>query len=180
MQEADGWVSISKKGKYLTYEVGIELHIRDIQLLYKIKQILGVGIIKTYKRSKNLNETYEYCRYNIRNKKHLKDVILPIFDKYPMLTNKKYDYMRFKHHLINGTIYSENLEDYKRPLETEISTEAINNILNIDYLPYWLIGFIEGEGSFSSYLNKDQRECSFEVSQTNSKLIIEAFPPLLS
>lgn len=177
--EADGWISISKKGKYLSYEVGIELHIRDIQLLYKIKEILGVGIIKTYKRTKSSNETYEYCKYNIRNKKHLKDVILPIFDKYSMLTNKKYDYMRFKHHLINGTIYSENLEDYKRPLETEISTETINNMLNIDYLPYWLIGFIEKKGCFSTYSSKDQKECVLEISQTNNKLIIEVIKEYL-
>lgn len=43
--EGDGWFSISKKGKYLTYEIGIELNIRDIKLLYKIKKHLGVGTI---------------------------------------------------------------------------------------------------------------------------------------
>lgn len=31
--EGNGWIGISKKGKYLTYELGIELNIRDIQLL---------------------------------------------------------------------------------------------------------------------------------------------------
>ena len=37
--EGDGWFSITKNGKYLKYEFGIELSIRDIQLLYKIKNL---------------------------------------------------------------------------------------------------------------------------------------------
>jgi LAGLIDADG endonuclease len=36
--EGDGWFSISNKSKYLLYELGIELHFKDIQLLYKIKK----------------------------------------------------------------------------------------------------------------------------------------------
>lgn len=37
--EGDGFFSISKNGKYLTYEVGIELSIRDVQLISKIKKV---------------------------------------------------------------------------------------------------------------------------------------------
>ena len=40
--EGDGWFSVTKNGKYIKYEFGIEMNIRDIQLLYKIKEILGV------------------------------------------------------------------------------------------------------------------------------------------
>lgn len=43
--EGDGYFTITKKGKYLTYELGIELSIRDVQLIYKIKSILGIGIL---------------------------------------------------------------------------------------------------------------------------------------
>lgn len=43
--EGDGWFSVSKKGTYVLYEVGIEIHERDIQLLYKIKTWLGVGVV---------------------------------------------------------------------------------------------------------------------------------------
>jgi len=38
--EGDGFFTITKKGKYLTYELGIELSIKDVQLIYKIKKIL--------------------------------------------------------------------------------------------------------------------------------------------
>lgn len=43
--EGDGFFSITKKGKYLTYELGIELSIKDVQLIYKIKDILGLGVV---------------------------------------------------------------------------------------------------------------------------------------
>ena len=89
--EGDGCFSITKKGKYLTYELNLEMSIRDIQLLYKIKKILGIGVIKERKSS-----TRNTVIYSIRNKKHLKEIILPIFDKYPMLTYKEHTYRWFR------------------------------------------------------------------------------------
>ena len=38
--EGDGFFSITKKGKYLTYELGIELSIKAVQLIYKNKYLL--------------------------------------------------------------------------------------------------------------------------------------------
>src|SRR5690606_34681143 len=43
--EGDGFFSVSKKGKYVLYELGIELSIKDVQLIYKIKDLLGIGIV---------------------------------------------------------------------------------------------------------------------------------------
>jgi ubiquinol-cytochrome c reductase cytochrome b subunit len=84
--EGDGWFSFSKNGKYLIYEMGIELHIRDLPLLCKIKHLLSnIGNRNTYKKSTK-------CRYSIRNKNDLRKIILPIFDKYPMLSNKSHTY----------------------------------------------------------------------------------------
>ena len=48
--EGDGLFTITKKGKYLTYELGIELSIKDVQLIYKIKNLLGVGVVSFRKR----------------------------------------------------------------------------------------------------------------------------------
>lgn len=154
--EADGWFCISKKGKYLLYEFGIELNIRDIQLLYKIKTLLGVGNI-TILKNKNI------VRYNIRNKKHLLDIIIPIFDKYPMLSNKQYDYLNFKENLMNNIIYS---KDYKNYNHYNLETIDINK----NYFLPWFIGFIEGKGSF----NINDSLASFDISQTNAKILMEA------
>ena len=49
--EGDGFFSITKKGKYLTYELGIELSIRDVQLIYKNQSFLGVGVVSFRKRN---------------------------------------------------------------------------------------------------------------------------------
>ena len=35
-------------------------------------------------------------QFFIRDRKHIENIILPIFDKYPLLTSKYFDYSRFK------------------------------------------------------------------------------------
>lgn len=176
--EGDGWISISKKGKYISYEVGIELSIEDIQLLYKIKNILGVGIIKTRKRITKTEKEIELGILCIRNKKHLKEIIIPIFDKYPMLTNKQYDYIRFKSNLLKNIIYSKDLLEYSRPIEP---INSVEKILNTYYFSAWLIGFIEAKGCFSIYKVKKDNSmiASFEITQTNSENIIKAIKTYL-
>ena len=125
--EGDGYFSITKKGKYLTYELGIELSIKDVQLIYKIKNILGVGSVSFRKR----NEV-EMVALRIRDKNHLKNFIIPIFDKYPMFSNKQYDYLRFRNALLSGIIYSKDLPEYVRSNEPVGSTESI---INTSYFP---------------------------------------------
>jgi ubiquinol-cytochrome c reductase cytochrome b subunit len=125
--EGDGFFSIAKKGNYLTYEMGIELSIRDAQLIYKIKNLLAVGLISIRKRGE-----IETISLRIRNKNHLKDFILPIFDKYPMFSNKQYDYLRFKNGLMSNLIYSAELVEYSRNIEP---LNDIKSIVNSHYFP---------------------------------------------
>lgn len=167
--EGNGYFSISKKGKYLTYELGIELSIRDIQLIYKIKKLLGIGIIIFRKRKDR-----EMVIFRIRNKDHLKNIVIPIFDKYPMLSNKQYDYLRFKDNLFSGIFYSKDLPEYSR---NNLPLNNIESIINKYYFSAWLVGFIEAEGSFSVY-NKDT--ASFDISQTDGYIIILAIKKYLS
>ena len=68
--EGDGYFSITKKGIYLLYEVGIELSIKDVQLTYKIKSLLGVGEISFRNRGE-----IEMVSLRIRNKNHLKEFL---------------------------------------------------------------------------------------------------------
>jgi hypothetical protein len=108
------------------YEFGIEMSIRDIQLIYKIKKLLGVGTVYIRNKSKG-SENLEIessllsknlrnnVVFRIRNKSHLKNIILPIFDKYPMFTNKQYDYISFRSALLSNIIYSNELLPYIRP-----------------------------------------------------------------
>jgi len=129
----------------------------------------------------------------------LKSIIIPIFDKFPMFTNKQYDYIRFRSLLLSNTIYSKELLTYIRPTiswnrprpdgsgTVSRCTEGYNctpptacnnldNILSTSYFPAWLIGFIEAESCFSIYkpLNSLSNIASFEISQTNEEVIILA------
>lgn len=91
----------------------------------------------------------------IRNKNHLKNFLLPIFDKYPMFSNKQYDYLRFK-----------------------------DALLNKHYFPAWLVGFIEAEACFSVYKLKkkdnDYLVASFDIAQKDSDILISAIRVYLS
>lgn len=170
--EGDGWFTIMKNGKYLTYEIGIEIHIRDIQLLYKIKSWLSVGviIIKKDKNGEAISRTYR-----VRNKNHLKNIILPIFDKYSMLSMKQNDYLRFRNNLLYDVIYSNDLSNYTRPKEI-IDPNKVQMILSVSYFPSWLIGFIEAEGCFSVYKasNHPSNIRSFDIAQKGGNNIITA------
>ena len=176
--EGDGYFTITKKGKYLTYELGIELSIRDVQLIYKIKNLLGVGIVSFRKR----NEV-EMVALRIRNKDHLKNFIIPMFDKYPMFSNKQYDYLRFKDALLSGIIYSEDLRPLGEYTRSKKPINSIESILSASYFSPWLVGFIEAEGCFSVYkLNKekDYLVASFDVSQKDGEILLSAIRKYLS
>ena len=171
--EGDGFFSISKKGKYLTYELGIELSIKDVQLIYKIKNFLSVGVVSFRKRNQ-----IEMVSLRIRNKDHLKNIVIPIFDKYPMFSNKQYDYLRFRNALLTGIIYSNNLPEYSR---SNKPINSIESIINKSYFSAWLVGFIEAEGCFSIYKQNDNYPiASFDISQTGDEVIINAIRKYLS
>lgn len=80
------------------------MSIKDVQFIYKIKSLLAVGVVSFRKRNES-----EMVSLRIRNKKHLKQFIMPIFDKYPMFSNKQLDYLRFKDALLSDIIYSKDL-----------------------------------------------------------------------
>jgi LAGLIDADG endonuclease/Cytochrome b/b6/petB len=173
--EGDGYFTIGKKGKYLSHELGIELSIRDIQLIYKIKKILGVGVVSFRKR-----DQIEMVSLRIRKKEHLINIIIPIFDKYSMFTNKQYDYLRFKNILLSSIIYYEDLPKF---IKSNESLNTVESIINASYFSAWLVGFIEAEGCFSIYnikKNNDYSVASFDIAQTNEGTLISAIRKYLS
>lgn len=173
--EGKGWFTISKKGKYLMYEFGIELSIRDVQLIYKIKDMLGVGTV--FFRDKE--ERSKTVILRVRNKSNLCTVILPIFDRYPLLSNKQYDYLRFKNAILKGLKYTEELDNYNRPT---IPLNSVEYISNVNYFSAWLVGFIEAEGCFSIYTPsaRSLKVASFDIAQTNGENLILAISNYLS
>jgi hypothetical protein len=173
--EGDGFFTVSKKGKYFQCELGIELSIKDVQLIYKIKYLLGVGIVGF--RVKNGNSMV-YLR--VINKNHLINNILPIFDRYPLFSNKQYDYLRLKNVILSDAIFYDSIPVYIRP---RLPFNSIESIVSTPYFSAWLVGFIEAEGCFSVYKlakHEDYYVASFDISQTDGEILILAIRKYLS
>lgn len=102
----------------ITYK--ISLNKKNTQLLYKIKSYLGVGSV-IYDNKTNI------ASYLIIDKKYLINIIIPIFDKYPLLTNKRYNYLKFKECLL---ISNNNLLTKNEKLL--IINNINNNIFSLD------------------------------------------------
>lgn len=134
------------------------------------------------------------------NRNHLKDIIIPIFDTYPLLTSKYYNYIKFKKALnisLNNNILMnikinlinefKNIEipnDYISPiwntLNYDINKLNLNNqLLNEDTNIYdiisrpWLVGFIEADGSFE-YITKDPKRIvhGFGITQKRDLILL--------
>lgn len=52
---------------------------------------------------------------DIRKKSVIINTIIPIFDKYPMLTNKIYDFLRIKNYVMNNVTSFKHIGKYTRP-----------------------------------------------------------------
>jgi len=75
-------------------------------VLHYIKKQLGVG---------SITKDGIKAQYFIRDRKTIETVIIPIFDKYPLLTTKYFDYVKFKKALVilnnaNLSIQDKNIE----------------------------------------------------------------------
>jgi hypothetical protein len=188
--DGDGTFSIDyKNGKwYLTYN--LSQHEYNSRLLYFIKYQLGVGNIKKEIKTNMVN-------YRIRDRKKLAEIIIPIFDKYPLLTSKQFNYLKFKeaYRILKDTDLTKNQQDelmfnlIKRvPSEGYNSPvwEIINNIVSntneakLVMTKAWLIGFTEAEGNF--YLvskSKDRIVHGFELTQNLDLIVLSAIGYIL-
>jgi hypothetical protein len=84
-------------GKQIIPEFTIVQHVRDVNLLYSIKDYLKCGIVQS-NRGKNdikLNQSPRWC-YRVRAIKDLNQIIIPFFDKHSLLTTKQKDFLDFK------------------------------------------------------------------------------------
>nr|QGP70651.1 putative LAGLIDADG homing endonuclease [Tetraselmis sp. CCMP 881] len=69
-------------------EFTIVQHERNIQVLYALKRFFGCGIVKI-----NHGKRYSFC---VRNIEHLKEKILPFFEKHKLKTRKRQEFIIFR------------------------------------------------------------------------------------
>jgi hypothetical protein len=126
----------------------------------------------------------------------LNDVIFPIFDKYPLLTSKFFNYIKLKKaHAILTNPALHSLEKDKLLLELKEKCipesyvspawEKVGSMLNyetaLDIVSKpWLSGFIEGEGSFYLVAKDSNRIVhGFGISQKLDRIVLDAIRILL-
>jgi hypothetical protein len=188
--DGDGTFSIvHQNGKWsLTFK--LSQHEYNIRLLNFIKSQLGIGNINKEVKTKMVN-------YRIRDRKKLNEVIFPIFNKYPLLTSKYFNYLKFKeaYRILEDTTLTKTQKDElmfnlvkSLPNEGYISPawKIVNNKLsntneaNKVMSKAWLIGFTEAFGSF--YLvnkSKDRIVHGFEITQNLDLIVLSAIGYIL-
>ena len=158
----------------------IELHIRDLEVLKKIKEFFDVGSVTV--RTRNGKPT---GIYSVQSLKDLTEVIIPHFKEYHLLTQKQADFILFsslvnlmnnKEHLtekginkiisIRASMNKGLTESLKSifPNIVPVERPIINN--QMIWSPLWLVGFVDGEGCFYLKITKKKQiSLSFSITQ---------------
>jgi hypothetical protein len=188
--DGDGSFSIAYQNKKWSLTFKLSQNEYNMRLLYFIKSQLGVGNINKEVKTNMVN-------YRIRDRKTLNKVIFPIFDKYPLLTSKYFNYIQFKeaYSILENNSLTKHQKDelmfnlvLKHPSEDYISPawEIVKNNIsdikeaNMIMSKAWLIGFTEAEGSF--YLvnkSKDRIVHGFEITQKLDLIVLSAIGCIL-
>ena len=186
--DGNGNFHISHQGDKWSLSFKIAQSRYNLRVLHYIKSQLGVG---------SITKDGTKAQYFIRDRKIIETVIIPIFDKYPLLTTKHFYYLKFKQALLvlnNANLDKESinrkllsLKDTKANLNylspawsyTTLPLTGVNSIKNV-MTKSWLVGFIEAEGSF--YLtNKDYKRIvhGFGLTQKLDKVVLDGIAIIL-
>lgn len=166
--DAEGNFLITIDREYVKLRFKISLHIDDVEVLNTIKSNLKIGRV-------TLENKRNSCSFIVESYECIKNVICPIFNTFPLHTSKRLDFENFykavmikDKKILSNTdmekiIYLKNTMNTKRQIFTYNTTKS-QIIIN----PNWLIGFIEGDGTFgiktgsALYLQVAQKNTSQE------------------
>jgi hypothetical protein len=88
----------------LVYKIALSRY--NLRALYYIKKQLGVG---------SVTKDNDKAQILIRDRLKLEKIIFPIFDKYPLLTSKQFNYLRLKEafFILNNSNLTKDEKDKK-------------------------------------------------------------------
>ena len=193
--DGDGSFSVLRQGDSYKLVFDITQSLYNLQVLHKIKSFLAFGSI-----TKNVSR--RTANFRITDRKVLANIIFPIFDKYPLLTSKEFNYIKFKEAysiLENNnltTLEKKNLIDNLRstPIPENYISTALKNLNpslkdgsfsqeNLKLIPHsdilniisydWLTGFIEAEGYFGVIRSQDTFYIEFNITQKLDPVLLE-------
>jgi len=175
--DAEGCFHIQSIDNRFKFIFTLGLHKDDLSLLKYIAQRLGIGSLAIKKK---------YVEYTVIKQGDLLK-ILYIFDKRPLNTSKNLNYIMFRKAY---DLYF-NRESIKVPTEIREKVIELKNQMNknridfnqpkghfINITPYWLLGFVEGDGYFS--VNSKNYSLKFGIGQTSQEIeVLEAVQQFL-
>lgn len=190
MTDGDGSFSILRQGDKWNLTFKISQNTYNLRVLYYIKKQLGVGSV-------SVESNKSMASFRIRDRKTLGNVIIPIFDKYPLLTTKYFNYDKFKqayfilenpvltklekNKLLEALKSTTPSEDYISPAWNKVTLPLANaNEAHKIISKPWLVGFVEAEGSF--YLvSKDANRIvhGFSITQKLDRVVLEGIRHVL-
>jgi hypothetical protein len=144
------------------------LHDRDIKLLSLIQSFFGAGTIRSTKSDGSI-------LFSVKSLPDITNKIIPHFEKYPLLTQKRADFLLFKRiielmnkkeHLTTEGLHkivgiraamNKGLTDLlikSFPSILPVQRPPMEGLYNIT--PGWLVGFTEAEGCFLLLIHKSK------------------------
>jgi hypothetical protein len=205
--DGDGTFSIARQnGTWsLIFKLGQSTY--NLRLLHYVKNQLGVGSIYV---DSPASDSYEVrgggpgkgkngnmAHFRIRDRKVLESVIFPIFDKYPLLTSKQFNYLKFKEAfailsdptlsnsekdtLVSNIVNRELPVDYISPIWSIINNKVSDYAsASLVMSKAWLVGFTEAGGSFYLVSKGPTRLVhAFEVTQKLDVIVLNSIQRLL-
>jgi len=162
----------------------INLHEKDKDILYKIQSFFGVGAVY-HRPEKHISV------YRVTNINYIKDVIIPHFTKYPLISKKQADFLLWSE-VIKFILNKDHLTregfikilSYYASINRGVSKKVMVYYPNIVPLnkpvvilpdnlnPQWVSGFVGGDGGFSIYVRPaldyvllEKVYCRFHIAQ---------------
>nr|YP_009741133.1 LAGLIDADG endonuclease [Fusarium cerealis]QID41912.1 LAGLIDADG endonuclease [Fusarium cerealis]QID41964.1 LAGLIDADG endonuclease [Fusarium cerealis]QID42016.1 LAGLIDADG endonuclease [Fusarium cerealis]QID42174.1 LAGLIDADG endonuclease [Fusarium cerealis]QID42226.1 LAGLIDADG endonuclease [Fusarium cerealis] len=164
-------VRLASRTNGFGFRFSIGLHIDDLNVLNYIKNKLSCGGISI--------SSYT-CHFNVAKKEDIFKLI-NLFDIYLLNSTKRFDYLDFKkayylyynkdeltEELINQILDIKNNMNSNRVSKLETSSTGGCDLKEFSISKEWLLGFIEGDGSFN--LSRNTMEPVFSIRLTESEL----------
>jgi NADH:ubiquinone oxidoreductase subunit K len=168
-----------KTGWTVQARMQIKMHERDRLLILSIQKFFGgIGYVSKFNNSSTVE-------FRVSTLKDIVNVVIPHFDKYPLITKKYYDYMLFKqvvlfmlnkvHNTLEGL---QKIVNYKASLNLGLSKELKEAFpltipikrseieKNVDYKNLsskWVAGFSTGESNFFIPVQRSKNKSGLSV-----------------
>jgi hypothetical protein len=169
LTDGEGSFLISTRGTNYMFTFKIKLHVDDTDMLNFIQKFLGIGKVYTYGNA---------SEFSVNKQIEVKK-ILDIFNNYPLNSTKYLNFLAFKKAFeLYTSSNDQNSADIVQGI-AEIRSSMNKSRFDFEMpkdkqfriTPYWLLGFVEGEGSFYAE-NKYNFVLGFAITQRASDLAL--------